>query len=482
MRRGLIVAIVAAAALIAGCGSSKSSSAPPSPVATALSYIPANSPFVITAATTANPGGQALVNRLPNLALAETALFAKLRQVGIDYNADIRPLFGNPIAGGLVLQGASGKPNQFIAAWVTKDASKLDALIKKLEPGLQKVGTRDGATVYSLGELAVATDDATVVFASTQPDLNAALDRHAHGGGITPDDYSKAFMGLAQNSRLQVFGSLTQVLSMPSAAKAQSVPWVAALRGYAASINETAAGLTFQYRLDTSRRPLSDSDLPIASGSTAPNFAGAAPIVAAVRNPAQIFTFAENAERATNPAEYQRFLRRQAAVRSKTGVDLTSLIKLATGDLIIDSDTHTTIGRVQVSDPAAAKTTMAKLATHPTPPHFHALRPPSSACPAASTRSSRLTRKRSRSEWSATSLSSVRRRRRSCARLPSHRRYPRPAPGARWLSRSRSPTSSVSPASVASRGSRQRSSTCSATSRVGRPPPPPRPSSPATQR
>ena len=125
MRRALILAIVAATVLVAGCGSSKSSSAPPSPVATALSYIPANSPFVLTAATTSNPGGQALVNRVPNLALAETALFAKLRQVGIDYNADVRPLFGNPIAGGLELQGASGKPNQFIAAWVTKDASKL---------------------------------------------------------------------------------------------------------------------------------------------------------------------------------------------------------------------------------------------------------------------------------------------------------------------------------------------------------------------
>ena len=143
MRRALILAIVAAAVLVAGCGSSKSSSAPPSPVATALSYIPANSPFVLTAATTSNPGGQALVNRLPNLALAETALFAKLRQVGIDYNADVRPLFGNPIAGGLELQGASGRPNQFIAAWVTKDASKLSALIKKLQPGLQQTGTRD---------------------------------------------------------------------------------------------------------------------------------------------------------------------------------------------------------------------------------------------------------------------------------------------------------------------------------------------------
>ena len=154
MRRGLIVAIVAGAALIAGCGSSKSSSAPPSPVATALSYVPANSPFVITAATTANPGGQALVNRLPNLALAETAVFARLRQLGIDYNADIRPLFGNPIVGGLELRSPTGAPNQFVAAWVTKDKSKLEALLKKLEPGLQKLGTRDGATVYSLGELA----------------------------------------------------------------------------------------------------------------------------------------------------------------------------------------------------------------------------------------------------------------------------------------------------------------------------------------
>jgi hypothetical protein len=390
VRRALIVAVVAAAALVAGCGSSKSSSAGPTPVGTALSYVPANSPFVITAATTSNSGGQALINRVPNLALAETALFAKLRQLGIDYNADIRPLFGNPIVGGLVLRGANGAPNQFVAAWVTKDQSKLDALLKKLEPGLQKQGTRDGATVYSLGQLALATDGATVVFASTQPELNAALDRHAHGGGVTADDYATAFKGLSDNGRLQVFGTLTQVLSMPSAAKAQSVPWVAALRGYAASINESSSGLTFDYRLDTTGKSLSESDLPIAGGSTAPNFAGAAPIVAAVRDPAQIFTFAENAERATNPAQYQRFLKRQAAVRSKTGVDLTSLIKLATGDLIIDSDTHTTIGRVQVSDPAAARTTIAKLAAHPnaisrTPPKitrlpggFYAIKSPHS--------------------------------------------------------------------------------------------------------
>ena len=293
MRRTLILVALASAALVVGCGSSKSASAPPSPVTTALSYVPADSPFVLSAATTSNPGGQALVKRLPTIALAETAVFAKLGQLGIDYNSDIRPLFGSPIAVGLIFAGATGASSQFVVAWVTKDASKLTALIQKLSPGLQKVGTRDGATVYQLGQLALAVDGATIVFGQTQQVLTAALDRHAHGGGITADDYARAFTGLPTNSKLQAFGSLTEVLSRPSAAKAQEVPWVAALRGYAASITESAAGLAFHYRLDTTGRSLTTSDLPFAGGSTLhPVFAGTLPIVAGVRDPSQIYQFA----------------------------------------------------------------------------------------------------------------------------------------------------------------------------------------------
>jgi hypothetical protein len=365
MRRTLILLVLASAALVVGCGSSKSASAPPTPVTAALSYMPADSPFVITTATTANPGGQALVKRLPTIALAETAAFAKLGQLGIDYNNDIRPLFGNPIVGGLILAPTQGTPSQFVAAWVTKDASKLTALIQKLSPGLQQVGTRDGATVYQLSQLGLAVDGATVVFGSTPQALTAALDRHAHGGGITAADYARAFTGLPTNGQLQTFGSLTEVLSRPSAAKAQQVPWVAALRGYAASIGESAAGLSFRYRLDTTGRSLTSSQLPLAGGSTPPGFAGTLPIVAGVRDPSQIYQFAESAVQVTNPKEYQQFIKRQAAAHAKTGVDLNSLLKLATGDLIVDSDTHTTIARVQVSDPAAAKTTIAKLATQP---------------------------------------------------------------------------------------------------------------------
>ena len=49
---------------------------------------------------------QALERRFPTYAVAATALFARLSQLGIDYNQDVRPLFGNPIALGAV--GTSG--------------------------------------------------------------------------------------------------------------------------------------------------------------------------------------------------------------------------------------------------------------------------------------------------------------------------------------------------------------------------------------
>ena len=67
----------------------------------------------------------------------------------------------------------------------------------------------------------------------------------------------------------------------------------------------------------------------------------------------------------TSPASYSKFLKRQAAVRAKTGVDLNSLVRLLTGDLIIATDTHTTMGRAAVSDGAAASSDLTKLVSAP---------------------------------------------------------------------------------------------------------------------
>jgi hypothetical protein len=143
------------------------------------------------------------------------------------------------------------------------------------------------------------------------------------------------------------------VLSSPKSAKARRVPWVAAIRGYGVAINSTSSGVTFQYHVDTTGGSLSSDQLPIATGSTPPNLAGDLPIQVAMRNPAQVVRFAQSAAQAASPASYGRYLTQLAKFKRKTGIDLNSLVGTLNGDLIIESDTHTTIGRASTSNPGA---------------------------------------------------------------------------------------------------------------------------------
>ena len=366
MRRTLFLVTVIACAL-AGCGSSSKPAA--SPVNTELSYFPSSSPFVMTVAT--DPGsaavrqGQELVGQFPEGSLGEAALMSKLQQIGINYDADIRPLLGNPVAFGLAGDGLAGARNQFLVAWITKDSATLSSLVKKIFHGAPSAGTHDGATLYQLGSEAVAINGPTLLLGSSTGPIESALDRHANSSGISQSEYSHDLAGLPRNTLMEAFGNLSGVLSQPSAAKARRVPWVAALRGYAAAITANSSGLTLQYRLDTSGAPLTGSQLPIAEGTNAPGLTGTEPIVSAVNDPAQSIRFIEAAEQLTSPAQYAAFEKRQANLARKTGVDLNSLLSMLTGDLIVQSDTHKTMGRALLSDPAAASRTIAKLVSQP---------------------------------------------------------------------------------------------------------------------
>jgi hypothetical protein len=369
MRRVIALLLaVFAASIVAACGSSSSGSG--NPLNSELSYFSADSPFVLTVATDPNSGavkgGQALLHRFPVAAAGETALFAKLEQLGINYDLDVRPLFGNPVAFGL--EGSTIRAStrsRFLIVWITKDAAALSRLVKKTSSGLQQMGTHDGATLYEGKSAALAVDGPTLVFASSPEDLTGALDRHSSGSGISQAKYAHAVSGLPQGQLVQAFGTLTGVLSTPRAANARRVPWVAAIRSYASAIGASSTGLSFQYRVDTGGAPLTSSQLPIAQGSTAPNLAGTMPIQVGVRDPRHVITFIESAEQVASPAKYADFVTRQADLRRKTGADVNTLVNLLTGDLIVNSDTRTTVGRVGVTDPAAAAQTIAKLASRP---------------------------------------------------------------------------------------------------------------------
>jgi|GEM_PF-4818065 len=366
--RPMLQALAAVAILaLAGCGSSSPAG---NPLNTSLSYFPANSPFVISIQTDPNsPAIQQmhqLEGRFPTAALGQAALMAQLQQLGINYDTDIRPLFGNPVLLGLGGPGlGGGARSEFLAVWITKDAGTLSRLVSKLTHGGQSAGKYDGATLYQAGTSAVAVDGATAVIGASTSIIQTALDRHAHGGGVTPASYASYMSGLPRDTLMQAFGSLTGALSTPRAAKARQIPWVAALRGYGAAISAGAGGLTLRYHLDTSGGTLSTSQLPIASGTTAPPLAGSLPIAAAVANPSQLISFIESAEQATGSPSYADFLRRQAAAKSKTGADLNTLLGQMTGSMMLSSDTHTTMVRAGVTSPSTTAATLAKLARDP---------------------------------------------------------------------------------------------------------------------
>lgn len=375
MRRLCLISLLAAACLVAGCGSSSSSSS--NPVATEMSYLPAGSPLVMTVATDPNgaaiQGVNALIGQFPFASLGIGALKQKLQQNGINYDGDVKPLFGNPVALALSTAGltsASGltspAASNVLIVWVTKDGDKLKSLLERVAPGLHRTGKHDGASIYSDGSSgAVAIDGATLIFGASVDSVKAALDRHKNRGGMTEAQYKSAISTLSQDAVVNAIGNVGGLLDAQGLAGARQIPWVGAIHSYAESITASSSGLKVNLHLNTSGARLTNAQLPFASGSTAPALAGNFPITLGIHDPARIAQFAESAEKVANPVSYRKFQARQAALRAKSGVDLNGLISLLTGDLIIASDTHTTMGRVTVSNPTATANVLDKLATTP---------------------------------------------------------------------------------------------------------------------
>lgn len=360
---GILLSAALTVMVLAACGSSgPGSGGSANPRIQALSYFPTTSPFVLTVAT--NPSSAAikqLQQQSPSYTLAATAFFAQLSKLGIDYNKDVRPLFGNPLAAGLVSTSGLGASatSDFLVAWVAKDAAKLKALLGKLH--LPRTGSHDGATLYSAGQAAVANDGPTVMIARSATVLDAALDRHARHQGFDASAYARATTGIPSNGLITAFGDLTPLLSTPQAAKARLVPWVAAITGYGASVTSGAHGATVRFHIATTGKPLSISQLPIASGTSSPGIAGTLPIGLGIRDPAQIITFIAATLQQTGPAKYAKYRQQVAALRRRSGVDVAALAKTLTGQLHLESDGHTTIARAQLSDPAAMRAALAKL-------------------------------------------------------------------------------------------------------------------------
>jgi hypothetical protein len=357
MRRALALIWIGGLLLLAGCGSSSPSSSNGARDAE-LSYFPSDSPFVGVLPTDPNgrpsQDAKAFLSKFPLSGLALAALQSRAARSGVDWSRDLRPLMGNPVAIGVPGTHSGGL---FLVAFVTKDAGKLAALTQRSR-ALQSAGSYDGARLYQAKPFVLAIDGATALVALSLDGVKAALDRHAHGGGINPTDYGRATSGLPQDTLLQVYGNVAGALSRTRVANARTVPWVAAIRSYAAAITINPSGVNLSFRIETTAGALRADQLPLASGSTSPNVAGQAPVAVGVHDVAQTIAFAQAAAQATDPVGYARLLARGG----KYGVDLQrDVFSQFTGDLSVEYGPGGVLARADLRDPAAAPATLAKL-------------------------------------------------------------------------------------------------------------------------
>jgi Protein of unknown function (DUF3352) len=354
----MIVCAALAALALAGCGSSSSSSSG-SPLNTELSYFPAGAPAVAVFAT--NPNGTAWQNasgfvaKFPLAKLGLEALQSDMTKSGVNYNQDIKPLLGNPVAFGVpTTTSASG--NDFVIVLVATSASKLSVLTSS-QPAPRSIGNYQGAKLYQGNSYCLAINGATALLAPTVADIKSALDLHAHGGGISSSDYNKAFTGLPQNTLIQVYGNLTGILSRPQAAQARQIPWVGAINSYAVTVGVADTGIDVHYRVNTTGAGLTSNELPLTTGSTPPSVAGTAPAVVGFRDLAQLFTFAEGAVQAVNPKALAAFEQNAA----KDGISLNrDLIAQFTGNSELDYGPGGVTARADLANPTVAARTIAK--------------------------------------------------------------------------------------------------------------------------
>jgi hypothetical protein len=367
-RRGLVVVgVLALAALLAGCGGGSGAKGKVGDArAEALSYLPKGGPAVVEITTA--PGSPAvksalgLANRFPGSSLLLGQLEDLIVQgTPLSYARDVRPALGNPLV--LAPVSAAGLGNdRFVGAIVATDAGQARSFVAKVGT---KAGSHAGMDVYRNKKNAgsfFGLNGATVVFADGLANLQAAIDRHAHDTGANPADATGLTAGLPSDALVKVYGLVAPLIARGAgAAKARSVPFVNALKGYGVTVTATNDGLAANFRVDTSAASLPPSEQPLAAGGQPAALAATGPVDVGVRDVAHVVQYGEHLAQALSPATFPRFLAGLRAIGARTGIAVQRDFLGQLGDAAIATDTTLFAVRVKAKDAAVLRTAIARL-------------------------------------------------------------------------------------------------------------------------
>ncbi len=363
-----IPAFVAAGAIaIAGCGSSDSSS----PLDEALGYLPDDAGFALVASTDLDDYGdfQDLAEKFPFADRAQELLKQALERGSVNFDDQIRPLLGNDVVIGTSDNASfldSGSDTPFILAMQTEDADKLTDLA---EGAGDKTGESEGYDLYQGDDNTfLAVKDEVLVLSDDQATLEDALKQRGEDDRLTEDDVDPSFEDLPDGAPVRAYVNVQALLAAsPQAENALKVKWVDHLETFGLSLDADDDALALDWALKTDSEDLTDEDLPIASGSEAPQLLardeGSSEVVLGLRDPSQVIDFGLAAAKVVDPAGYAEFENGKAAVGKQLGIDVDDdALAQLTGNVAavvsIDGDFGV---RSDLEDPDAFEDTLAKI-------------------------------------------------------------------------------------------------------------------------
>jgi hypothetical protein len=349
---GRVAPAALAVAMLAGCGQSGGPKHAVDPRTEVLRFFPADARAV------------ALINTDAQIrdlrALARTASpvpgFASLRRTasrivaasGLSLRRQIAPLLGNELAIGT---GASGHA---LASLETEDPAGLDAVLAyaSRHGGVEPAGRYRHARLFTAHGAALASRDGVLLAASDTPELRRALDvRDGPGDGRLDDHEVKGVLGdLPDQAGVHVWAdlgsALDQRLGQRATRRADRLAWPAALGqgGVSFELRHDSATLAFLARTD--RADVSDDDLPIAPGETAPPLHRvAAGFDAGLRDPGRTQRFSRRLETAVgNRLPAARRLVGFVARLGRGGAAVTARVPGASGSLAFTGRLRSGVG------------------------------------------------------------------------------------------------------------------------------------------
>ncbi len=373
-----LLALVVLAVVLGGCGSSGDTGS--GSAGDALAYLPADAATILLFSTDVESEqweqfDEHILRRLlaeesdRELSLDEYA-DKTFREVGLDWQDDVKPLLGNDIA-----IGVSGDPLSFfggdgeaslVAALDTRGGN-VEEVLEKAD--LQPQGEVSGATLYRYedqDEPAVAVEDGVLVVADDEKVLREALSRRDSGDGLDEGTVQEELADLPTDSLLRGFGTLEGLAEQEQLRRFANVGFFDVLETWAAAVRFDEDELNADVALRLDEEQVEEDDLPVVSGEASPEIVPRETEISGGNlNQSQTTAFLLRTVQAAYPNS--RFVRAVDAMDEDLGISFEEeILRQFNGPSAsyVSPDGRTFAARSEVRDPEALRELLPRIAPH----------------------------------------------------------------------------------------------------------------------